>query len=241
MIHTETILYQDPESALTLEGVISWDDTVQQQRPGILVAPTFKGQSAFENEKTVALAEMGYVGFAIDVYGQGRRASAPEEARQLMEELNQDRPLLLRRMELALQTLQEHDKVDRTRVGALGFCFGGKCVLDLARSGADLRGVVSFHGVYDPPGIAHTDPIRASVLVLHGWEDPLSPPEQTVALAQELTERQADWHIHAYGHTGHAFTNPAAQAPDDGMFYQEQSNRRSWIAMTHFWKEVFRT
>ncbi|EAY30085.1 dienelactone hydrolase family protein [Microscilla marina] len=236
MIKTETITYHDAQGN-AFEGTINWDDATQQKRPGILVVHTFKGQGEFDNQKAVALASMGYVGFAIDLYGKGRRASVKEEAQALMDELNNDRPLLLQRMELALDVLKKHALTDTGQLGAVGFCFGGKAVLDLARSGAHLQGVVSFHGVYDAPVMSHPTPIKAAVLVLHGWEDPLATPEQTVALAHELTERKADWQILAFGHTGHAFTNPSANQP--GMFYQPDTDRRAWQAMKQLFEEKF--
>lgn len=238
MIQTETITYHDAEGN-AFEGSISWDNANNEKRPGILVAHTFKGQGEFENNKAIELAKLGYVGFAIDMYGKGRRATVPDEAFALMAELDNDRSLLLQRVNLALETLKKHALTDEDKLGAIGFCFGGKTVLDLARSGADIKGAVSFHGVYDPPNIEYTAPIKASVLVLHGWEDPLAKPEQTVALAQELTQRKADWQILAFGHTGHAFTNPQAKFPERGMFYQPDANRRSWKAMVHFFEERF--
>ena len=237
MIITKTIQYNDVEN--TYEGYMSWDSEIPTKKPGILIAPTFKGQSDFENKKAEELAKMGYVGFAIDLYGKGIRAGTPEEAQQLMDTLNNNRPLLLQRMQLALSTLQNHEQVDANRLGAIGFCFGGKCVLDLARSGAAIKGTVTFHGVYDKPDILYHAPISSSILVLHGWEDPLANPDQTVALAKELTERGADWQLHAFGHTGHAFTNPNAKFPEKGMFYQEQSNYRAWKLMSDFLEEKF--
>lgn len=244
MIVTETLVYEDDGSIF--EGTVSWDDTQIGSRPAVMVAPTFKGQSAFETKKAEQLAALGYVGFAIDIYGQGKRATTPEKAGELMAVLNGDRALLLRHMQLALKTVQSLPQVNATKVAAIGFCFGGKCVLDLARSGADIAGTVSFHGIYDPPN----DPsktaselgenkISSSVLVLHGWEDPLAPRESTVALADELTRAGADWQIHMFGHTGHAFTNPAAQARAEGMFFVPESSERGWKLMTQFLAEQF--
>ncbi len=235
-IITKTLIYSD--GPMTFQGFIAWKDDLPQRKPLILIAHAFRGQGAFDEEKALVLAELGYVGFAIDMYGQGRRAKDADEAGRLMNELTSDRPLLLKRILLALKTGRELPQADPERVGAIGFCFGGKCVLDLARSGATLRGVVSFHGLYDPPGIHHPGPIRASVLVLHGWEDPLAPPQAVLDLSEELTARQAEWTIHMYGHTGHAFTNPQAQNRESGLFYQEKSSQRAWLAMQNFFAEV---
>lgn len=237
MIKTETITYHDADQ--TFEGKISWDDSIKEKKPGILIAHAFGGQSDFETGKSVELAELGYVGMAIDIYGKGRRASNPEEAAKLMAEFNNDRALLLKRMELSLKTLRNHPEVDVTKTGAIGFCFGGKCVLDLARSGADVKGVVSFHGMFDKPGLPEENPIKASILVLHGWEDPMAKPEMFVEFANEMTERKADWQMHAFGHTGHAFTNPKANAPERGLFYQPTSSKRAWKAMADFFEEMF--
>ncbi|EDX84595.1 dienelactone hydrolase family [Synechococcus sp. PCC 7335] len=219
------------------EGTVSWDDTHSEPRPGVMITSTFMGQSDFETQKAELLAELGYVGFAIDVYGQGKRATSPEEAGSLMAVLNGDRALLASRMALALKTIRALPQVDESQIAAIGFCFGGKCVLDLARSGADVKGVVSFHGIYDPPPVAQAKNISAAVLVLHGWEDPLSPPEQTVALADELTQKEADWQIHMYGHTAHAFTNPKAQAKAEGMFFVPSAAERGWKVMQDFLSE----
>ncbi|WP_240519038.1 dienelactone hydrolase family protein [Leptolyngbya sp. BC1307] len=226
MIVTEPLVYEEANS--TFEGTASWDTAQAGPRPGVMVAPTFKGQSGFETQKAELLAALGYVGFAIDIYGQGERATAPEEASALMAVLDDDRALLLKHMQLAMKTICQLPQVDETKVAAIGFCFGGKCVLDLARSGVDICAVVSFHGIYDPPPLAGAETIRAAVLVLHGWEDPLAPPEQTVALADELTQHGADWQIHMFGHTGHAFTNPQAQAREAGMFFNPLSAERGW-------------
>lgn len=235
MIKTETITYGDAEQ--TFEGTICYDDEISDLKPGVLVVHMFKGHTDFEVSKASELAKLGYVGFAVDLYG--KRTDDADEARALMNELNADRPLLLRRIQLALETLINHEEVDKSRLGAIGFCFGGKCVLDLARSGAEIKGVVSFHGVYDKPPMEYDFPIKSSVLVLHGWDDPLNTPPQTVGLAQELTERQSDWQILSFGNTGHSFTNPAANIPEKGLVYNELSNKRAWLAMKSFLAEVF--
>jgi dienelactone hydrolase len=239
MIKTETITYGDAENIF--EGTICYDDSIASRRPGVLVAHSFRGHSDFEVEKAVELAKLGYLGFAVDMYGAGRRASNPEEARTLMNELDEDRPLLLERVRLALDTLKTQSQVDPERIGGIGFCFGGKCLLDLVRSGTEIQGIVTFHGVYDrPPQDGPAGQIKSSVLILHGWDDPLGRPEQTVELARELTERGADWQLLAFGNTGHSFTNPAARMPEQGLVFNKLSNDRAWLAMTNFLAEIFR-
>lgn len=238
MIIKEKIIYEDA-SKKQFEGVVVWDDSHTGQKPGILVSHMWSGQSEFEVDKATELAKLGYVGFAIDNYGKGLRANHPEEAQKLMDVLDLDRPLLLSRMVLAVETLKKHKAVNAMKIGAIGFCFGGKCVLDLARSGADIKGVVSFHGLLDPPTPHPKKEIKSAVLVLHGWEDPMALPEAMVKLAHEMNQYNADWNVNIYGHTGHAFTNPKAKFRDKGLFFEPRSNKRSWHSMCYFLKEIF--
>jgi len=237
MVRNQVIEYSLDKKAY--EGVVCWDDSITGKRPGVLVSHAWFGQGDFELKKANDLASIGYVAFALDMYGKDRRATNPEEASKLMHECVDDRRLLRDRILNALSVLQKHDLVDANRLGAIGFCFGGRCVLDLARTGINIKGVASFHGIYDPPNINYSDPIKASVLVLHGWDDPLATPEQTVTLGRELTNRQADWQIQAFGNTGHAFTNPRAAAPENGMVYNAKSNKRAWQSMIIFFQELF--
>jgi dienelactone hydrolase len=216
------------------EAYATWDDSSPAPRPVVLIAGTFMGRSAFEEGKARSLAELGYVAVAIDLYGVENWPATADEARAQMDALNADRGELKTRLFAALDTaLGSGGPVDPARVAAIGFCFGGKCVLDLARSGADVAGVVSFHGLYDPPPFGQ-DGIKAKILVLHGWDDPLDPPETVLGLARELTDAGADWQVHAYGLTGHAFTNPARE----GM-YSPVFDKRSWQAMRNFLDEIF--
>lgn len=238
MIIKEKIIYKDAK-ANPYEGVIVWDDSIKDPKPGILVSHMWSGQSDFEVDKATELAKLGYVGFAIDNYGKGRRANGPEEAQILMDALNNDRPLLLERMLLAIKALKNHRAVNASLIGAIGFCFGGKCVLDLARSGVDICGVVSFHGLLDPPPAHPNKEIKSAILVLHGWEDPMALPDDMVKLSHELNKYNADWNMHVYGHTGHAFTNPKAKFPEKGLFFEPRSNKRSWNSMVYFFNEVF--
>lgn len=235
-IQTRPLVYDAPGG--TFEGVVAWDDSASGPRPGVLVSHNWLGQDDFDIGKAKALAKLGYVGFAIDMYGQGRRAANTDEAIALAGELGGDRAVLQARINRALEILRGLDEVDAKRTGAIGFCMGGKCVLDLARSGADVDGVVSFHGVFDAPPFPNKA-ITAKVLVLHGFEDPLATPEQTVELGRELTESGADWQIHLYGGTSHAFTDPNANNPDFGLRYTASSDARSWRAMRDFFQELW--
>ncbi len=234
---TEKKVYDGPGGPF--EGYICYDDSHDDQRPLVLVSHAYGGQSEFDIEKAQLLAEMGYVGFAIDMYGQGRRAKSPDEASALMAQLLADRVLLSERINNSLKVGRQHLMVDASRVGAIGFCFGGKCVLDLARSGAPLAGVVSFHGILDAPEINYTDPISTKVLVCHGWNDPLATPLDVIEFSAEMSERQADWQLLAFGNVGHSFTNPAVDRRDEGYYYDENAHRRSWRVMEGFFAEVF--
>ncbi|MFB0873061.1 MULTISPECIES: dienelactone hydrolase family protein [unclassified Sphingobium] len=209
------------------------------RKPGILLLPNVLGIKDADVAYAEKVAALGYNVLVADVFGQGNRATRadPDPAR-FMNVLNADRALLRARVAAALDLLKALPEVDATRTAAIGFCFGGKCVLDLARSGADMAGGVSFHGVYDAPPFPNAT-ITAKLLICHGWDDPIAPPEATVALAKELTEAGCDWQIHAYGHTGHAFTDHAVNMPDKGLAYNADADRRSFRAMADFLSELF--
>lgn len=235
-IQTRLIEYRCGET--TLEGFLAWDDSAAGARPAVAVAHTWAGRGPYEQGRAVALAEQGYVGFALDMYGQGVLGSSPEENAGLMAPLMADRTLLQARIQAAVGVLREQPEADPARVAAMGYCFGGLCVLDLARTGSDVRGVVSFHGMFGAPGNT-TGRIPARVLCLHGYDDPMVTPEDLLALAAELTAAGADWQVHAYGHTVHAFTNPAADNPAMGTVYNARADRRSWRALLDFLDEIF--
>ncbi len=235
----QTLVYQGPGGPF--EGVIAFEDEVETLRPGVLVVPNVLGQKQADDDKAEALARLGYVGFACDVYGQGRRKThQSDNPAEYMQELNADRALLRDRLAASLAAFKGFDRVDPVKTAAIGFCFGGKCVLDMARAGLDVLGCVSFHGVYDRPDYASVTPIAPKVLVCHGWDDPIGPPESIVALGQELTAAAADWQIHAYGCAGHGFTDASAKgSARPGFGYEEKADRRSWRACKDFLTELF--
>ena len=236
-IQTRTFDYQDGD--VDLQGYLTWDDAVEGKRPGVLIAHAWAGRSDFENTKAEELAKLGYVGFALDNYGRGILGTNTEENSALIQPFLDDRVMLQGRMQIALEVLKGLDDVDASRVAAIGFCFGGLCVLDLARTGTDICGVVSFHGLFGSPGNTAGNKIKAKVLALHGWDDPMAPPDQVVSLAEELSSMGADWQVHGYGNTMHAFTNPQANDPDFGTVYSPDADRRSWHAMQDFLSEIF--
>lgn len=234
---SNTIAYLDGDTVL--EGFFAYDDSWQGQRPVVLIHHAWAGRDGFVADKAIKLAELGYLAFATDMYGQGVLGSSPEQNAQLMQPFMSDRAKLQRRLHAGLQAVKLMPWADNSRIAAIGFCFGGLCALDLARSGAAVRGVVSFHGLLIPPANLPQPRISAKVLVLHGHDDPMAPPEQVLALQHELTQAGADWQVHSYGHTLHAFTNPQANNPDFGTVYRAEADRRSWQAMQNFLLEIF--
>ncbi|GAB1259981.1 dienelactone hydrolase family protein [Aurantivibrio plasticivorans] len=208
-------------------------------RPTVLICHMWGGLGDFEKRKCREIAELGYNAFAIDMYGKGIRGATLDENRALMAQYIDDREKLQQRIIAALSAARSLATTDTNNIAAIGYCFGGLCVLDLARTGADVKGVVSFHGLFDAPGNTTNNKVHAKVLALHGFEDPMVPSEKLTALANELTKAGADWQIHAYGNTYHSFTNPAANSPENGSAYNKEADSRSWEAMSFFLKEIF--
>jgi dienelactone hydrolase len=225
---------------VSLEGYFACPQEPSSFLPGILIAPAWAGCNEQAMERANILARAGYAAFAIDLYGEGQVGKTREECSNLMSAIASDRSLLLDRLLSTLETLKTQPEVDESRTAAIGYCFGGLCVLDLARGGASLRGVVSLHGIFSPPSGMPKPPIEAKILMLHGFEDPMATPEQGVALGRELTDRGADWQLHFYGSTLHAFTNPEANDRDFGTVYNPLTDERSWRLTQDFLIEVLK-
>jgi len=208
------------------------------RRPGVIIFPTVMGVSDLELGFARQLVHLGYTGFVADLFGKQFRGAPREIMSSELKRLRGDRASLRKRLLAVLECVSELDAVESDRIVAIGYCFGGQCALDLARSGADVAGVASFHGLLDPPGI-QPQPIKAKVLVFHGWDDPMAPPESVVALGNELTEAGADWQIHAYGHVAHGFTNPGMTGTIPGVRYNELAAERSWTSLINLLEEMF--
>jgi dienelactone hydrolase len=241
MLQSKKVEYLDGD--VLLEGYCAYEERSDRsahtlKKPAVLVVHDWSGKNDFACHKADKLAELGYVGFALDMYGKGKTGQTKEEKSALMQPLIQNRTLLQQRILAAFDTVKKFDFVDSTRLGAIGFCFGGLCVLDLARSGAALKGVVSFHGLLNAPENTITRSIQAKILALHGFNDPMVTPEQVMQFGEEMTEAKADWQLHIYGNTMHAFTNPQANDPGFGTVYNPIADSRSWLAMKDFFVEV---
>ena len=238
-VRTETVEYHD--GGTTLEGYLAYDDALKGQRPGVLVVHEWKGLGGYAKHRAEQLAELGYIAFAVDMYGKGVRAKDHEEAAKLSGIYRNDRQLTRGRILAALDYFKQHPLVDHTRIAAMGYCFGGMAALELARSGADIVGVVTFHGALDTPTPADAKNIKGRVLVLHGADDPFVTPDKVAAFEQEMQQAGVDYQLIKYDGAVHSFTVPEAGSdPSKGMAYNEEADKRSWEAMKTFFREIFK-
>ena len=239
-VQTKTVEYVDGD--VTLQGFVAWDPSqAGKPLPGVLVVHQWMGLTDYERRRCEQLASLGYVAFALDIYGKGVHPANTQEAGQLAGKYKQDRDLYRRRLNLGLQQLRAQPGVAENKIAAIGYCFGGTGVLELARSGAAINGVVSFHGGLDSPSPDDGKNIKSKVLVLHGADDPFVPAKDIDAFRAELNSATVDWQMIYYSHAVHSFTQPMAGGDNSkGAAYNAQADHRSWEAMRQFFDEVFK-
>lgn len=238
-IQTRTVEYKQGDT--TLEGVIVYDDAVKSSRPGVLIVHQWMGLTEYEKTRATMLAKLGYVAFCADIYGKGVRPKDTAEAGPMAGKYKADRALLRARVNAGLDAFKKSEIVDAKRIAAIGYCFGGTTVIELARSGADLAGVVSFHGGLDSPAPADGQNIKCKVLACHGADDPFVPAKDLTAFESEMRDHKVDWQLIAYGGAVHSFTQPLAGNDNSkGAAYNERADQRSWEAMKQFLGELFR-
>ena len=223
----------------TFEGYVVYDDAAKGAQPGVLVTHDWMGLTDKTKERADMVAKLGYVAFAVDVYGKGVRPANSDEAGKLAGQYKGDRKLLRERMEAGLKELKAMKSVDKKRLAVIGYCFGGTAALELARDGADLKDVVTFHGGLDSPNPADGKKIKGKVLALHGADDPFVPSKDVDAFEDELRQAGVDYQIVRYGHAVHSFTDKSAGTDNSkGAAYNPTADARSWQAMRDFFKDT---
>lgn len=238
-IHREIVEYKQGDTVL--EGYLAYDESLQGERPGILVVHEWNGLGSYVKGRADQLAHLGYVAFAVDIYGKGVRPQNPEESGKQAALYRNDRKLMRERAIAGLEELKKNKFVNRSRIAAIGYCFGGGVALELARSGADLAGVVSFHGSLDTPNPDDARNIKARILVCHGGNDLGVTWDAVTAFKDEMTKAGVNWQINVYSDAVHGFTNPDnGTDPSKGVAYSEQADKRSWQAMKDFFDEIFK-
>ena len=237
-IQSKTVDYQQGDT--TLEGQLVWDDAVSGPRPGVLVVHQWLGLTNYEKHRAEMLAQLGYVAFCADIYGKGIRPKNVADAGAEAGKYKSDRTLMRQRVNAGLEQLKKSELVDAKRVAAIGYCFGGTTVIELARSGADLSGIVSFHGGLDSPTPADGKNIKCPVLICHGADDPFEKPEDLAAFETEMRDAKVDWQLIKYGGAVHSFTQPDPGFSNPGARYNEKADKRSWEDMKVFFAEIFK-
>jgi dienelactone hydrolase len=237
-VKTMTIDYE--HGGVQLQGFLAYDDAKPGPRPAVLIAHDWTGHNDYARRRAVQLAELGYVGFALDMYGKGVLLKDPRQASEKAGGFKKDRELTRQRMNAALAVVRRQPMVDAKRVAVMGYCFGGLCALELARSGADVVGCVSFHGDLSSPHPEDAKNIKCRVLALHGADDPHVPPDQVAAFEDEMRKAGVDWELVAYGGAVHSFTNPAVGTDKSrGNAYDAKADARSWVELKTFLADVF--
>lgn len=237
-VKSRVIEYQDGET--TLKGHLYWDNAIKGKRPGVMVVHEWWGLNDYAKSRARMLAEIGYVAFAADMYGDNRVTTHGDQAGSWMKQITNNISHWQSRAQLGLSQLKQHSLVEPSQLAAIGYCFGGATVMQLAYSGAELRGVVSFHGSLPPASEDQYQNIKAKVLVAHGNSDPFVPAERVTAFQASLDAAGADWQFLSLGGAQHGFTNPGADAHKmKGLKYDADADRRSWQAMQQFFGEIF--
>jgi|SRR5450756_529991 len=237
-MQSKTVDYKQGDT--TLEGVLVWDDAVKGARPGVLVVHQWMGLTDYEISRAKMLAKLGYVAFCADIYGKGVRPKDTTEAGVEATKYKSDRQLLRARVNAGLEELKQSPFVQKSRIAAIGYCFGGTTVIELARSGADIKGIVSFHGGLDSPTPADGKNIKCKVLVCHGADDPYTKASDLAAFEDEMRQAEVDWMLIKFGGAVHSFTQPMAGNDNSkGAAYNERADKRSWAAMRMFLTSIF--
>lgn len=238
-LRTRIVEYRQGDTIL--EGYLAWEDSTPAKRPGILIVHEWTGLGPYVKKRAEMLARQGYIAFAADIYGKGIRPVQQADAAKTSAIYKNDRQLMRARAAAGLETLKAQKHVAQNRIAAIGYCFGGTTVLELARSGADIKGVVSFHGGLATPTPQDARNIKGKVLALHGADDPYVKPEEVAAFQDEMRNAGLDWQFVSYGGAVHSFTNPDAGTDNSkGAAYNQKADRRSWEAMKIFLAEIFK-
>ena len=237
-IKTEVVEYKSGDT--TLQGFLAYDDANAKPRPGVLLIHDWMGVSSYAESRAKQLAELGYVAFAADIYGKGVRPADPKEASALAGKYKDDRALYRERLKAGLAQLTANKLVEPGKVAAIGYCFGGTGVLELVRSGADVKGIVSFHGGLNTPTPADAKNIHCPVLVLHGADDPFVKPDEVAAFKKEMDDAKVKYTFIAYPGAVHSFTRPdAGNDNSKGAAYNKEADKKSWAEMQKFFKQIF--
>ncbi len=242
----ETLYYSCDE--LKFRGFLVYNPLIKTKRPAVLVAHAWMGQDDFARQQARELAKLGYIGFALDLYGDGLELKNKEEAQKYMLDLFVHRQKLRARLLAAFEIIKNRPEVDPHLIGAIGFCFGGLAVMELLRTGVAIKGVVSFHGLLghcvhgvNAQTVPSASQLKGALLILHGHDDPLVSEEDLRAVQQEFTVAKIDWQLHTFGQTSHAFTNPELLTNQNGLQFNSLSTARAMQLMQHFFEHLLKT
>jgi len=237
-VKTEIVEYKDGD--VTLRGFLAYNTNTTEKLPAVLIVHEWWGLNEYPKMRAQQLAELGYVAFAVDMYGAGKIASSPEEAGKLAGNIKGNIPELRNRINAAIDWLKQNKHVNPNKIAAIGYCFGGTVALELARSGADVKGVVVFHGGLSTPDASANKTVKAKILICTGGDDKYVPQTDIMAFQKEMNEAKVDWQINVYSGAVHAFTNPkSGNNPSIGVAYNENADKRSFEAMKQFFREIF--
>lgn len=238
-IQTETVRYRDGEQEL--QGYIAWDDAASGKRPGVMVVHEWWGLNDYAKQRARMLAELGYVAFAVDMYGPDKVTDHPQQAGEWMKMITANQAAWQQRALAGLEQLRKHPKVDTASLAAIGYCFGGATVMQMTYAGADLKGVASFHGSLPVPTEEQAAKISSSIFIAHGNADSFIPTERVLQFQSALDKAGTDWQMTSYGGARHGFTNPSAdQYGIENVKYSAAADQRSWAQLQRFFAEIFK-